>query len=683
MLAADLVRASVPTIVFGQSRNTVEVMLRYLRDAVATRPQRTDKGAASTRAHHGLPRRLLARAAARHRAAAARAARSSRRRDQRARARASTSASSTRWCAPATRARSRPRGSASGARGGAASRASACSWRRARRSTSTSRASPSFLLGAPVEEARIDPDNVEILVQHLKCAAFELPFKRGEAFGSLGARGDHARRSGSSRATACCTSRRHVPLGGRRLPGERRVAAQRRLGQRRHHRRRARSHHRRARLARRRTRCCTSRPSTSTTASAGRSSASTTRTTRRSCGKVEPDYWTERDDVRRRSRVLEESATAHAVGGRPEAHRGRAAGARWRWSRRSSATRRSSSTRTRTPATATCACPRCRCTRRRSGSRCPRRRAQRAPAGARRPSTACAASGVALETVATLALMCDPRDLGTTLGDADDDDASEAVGATQGARRPATRLQPDAVSLRARPGRHGPRRAHLGAARRARSRARFASSRRARAAAAARRASGRERHAQGRRAGAPALGRAYRVTLQVCAIRPWRSRRSGMGRFGGDALTGLGLRLEAPPALAGRNELHPLGRDPGRADEQVVRVREERGLVVLEGLVPDELERPARDEEARPPQAGSPAPWETTRRSWGCRSCASACSRAGCAPCGTWSMYSRSECWGNGSFMAPHGRADAAMRKERPRRKTADCARSGFAYPTA
>jgi DEAD/DEAH box helicase domain-containing protein len=32
-LAADLVRAKVPTLVFGQSRNSVEVMLKYLRDA--------------------------------------------------------------------------------------------------------------------------------------------------------------------------------------------------------------------------------------------------------------------------------------------------------------------------------------------------------------------------------------------------------------------------------------------------------------------------------------------------------------------------------------------------------------------------------------------------------------------------------------------------------------------------
>jgi DEAD/DEAH box helicase domain-containing protein len=44
---------------------------------------------------------------------------------------------------------------------------------------------PAYLLGAPVEEARIDPDNPEILIQHLKCGAFELPFRRGERFGTL------------------------------------------------------------------------------------------------------------------------------------------------------------------------------------------------------------------------------------------------------------------------------------------------------------------------------------------------------------------------------------------------------------------------------------------------------------------------------------------------------------------
>ncbi|MBP9113852.1 MAG: DEAD/DEAH box helicase, partial [Polyangiaceae bacterium] len=44
----------------------------------------------------------------------------------------------------------------------------------------------SNLLNAPIEEARIDPNNPEIRIQHLKCAAFELPFREGETFGTLG-----------------------------------------------------------------------------------------------------------------------------------------------------------------------------------------------------------------------------------------------------------------------------------------------------------------------------------------------------------------------------------------------------------------------------------------------------------------------------------------------------------------
>ncbi len=44
---------------------------------------------------------------------------------------------------------------------------------------------PRELCDAAVEQARIDPDNVEILVQHLKCAAFELPFVEDEGFGDL------------------------------------------------------------------------------------------------------------------------------------------------------------------------------------------------------------------------------------------------------------------------------------------------------------------------------------------------------------------------------------------------------------------------------------------------------------------------------------------------------------------
>lgn len=45
---------------------------------------------------------------------------------------------------------------------------------------------PDYLLGVSPEEARIDPDNPFILADHLKCAAFELPFIRTEPFGRIG-----------------------------------------------------------------------------------------------------------------------------------------------------------------------------------------------------------------------------------------------------------------------------------------------------------------------------------------------------------------------------------------------------------------------------------------------------------------------------------------------------------------
>ena len=42
---------------------------------------------------------------------------------------------------------------------------------------------PDYFFGAPVEEGRINPDNLQILVNHVKCAAFELPFVGSETFG--------------------------------------------------------------------------------------------------------------------------------------------------------------------------------------------------------------------------------------------------------------------------------------------------------------------------------------------------------------------------------------------------------------------------------------------------------------------------------------------------------------------
>ncbi len=41
-----------------------------------------------------------------------------------------------------------------------------------------------YFFGASPEHGRINPDNLLILVSHIKCAAFELPFDEGETFGS-------------------------------------------------------------------------------------------------------------------------------------------------------------------------------------------------------------------------------------------------------------------------------------------------------------------------------------------------------------------------------------------------------------------------------------------------------------------------------------------------------------------
>ena len=53
----------------------------------------------------------------------------------------------------------------------------------ARRSISTSSSTPTTSSAARPEHAYINPDNLEILLAHLKCAAFELPLRDGEKFG--------------------------------------------------------------------------------------------------------------------------------------------------------------------------------------------------------------------------------------------------------------------------------------------------------------------------------------------------------------------------------------------------------------------------------------------------------------------------------------------------------------------
>ena len=186
MLAADLARARVPTIVFGQSRNSVEVMLRYLRDAVCTGPSRTDRGAGID------PDRIVA-----YRGGYLPAQRREIERKLR---------EGEIVCVVATNALELgiDIGELDAVVCAGYPGSVAATWQRFGRAGRRGSQSicvlvassapldqylarePQFLLGAPVEEARIDPDNVEILVQHVKCAAFELSFTRGESFGSLG-----------------------------------------------------------------------------------------------------------------------------------------------------------------------------------------------------------------------------------------------------------------------------------------------------------------------------------------------------------------------------------------------------------------------------------------------------------------------------------------------------------------
>lgn len=51
---------------------------------------------------------------------------------------------------------------------------------------------PELIVSRPIEEARIDPENVEIFLQHVECSTFELPFETGgsdpSAFGDVPAR---------------------------------------------------------------------------------------------------------------------------------------------------------------------------------------------------------------------------------------------------------------------------------------------------------------------------------------------------------------------------------------------------------------------------------------------------------------------------------------------------------------
>jgi DEAD/DEAH box helicase domain-containing protein len=176
-LASDLMRARVRTIIFGQSRNNVEIMLKYLRDAFVDDPA-IAQGIVAYRGGY-LP-------------------------DQRRRVEAGLREGRV-WCVVATSAlelgidigdldavvcAGYP-GSLAGAwqRFGRAGRRGDDSIAVLVSSSAPLDQyvahNPTHLLDGAVEHARIDPENTEILVQHLKCAAFELPFAEDERYATM------------------------------------------------------------------------------------------------------------------------------------------------------------------------------------------------------------------------------------------------------------------------------------------------------------------------------------------------------------------------------------------------------------------------------------------------------------------------------------------------------------------
>ncbi len=182
-LTADLLRAEVPTLVFGQSRNGVEVMLKYLRDKLVS--ERIDPEIIQAYRSGYLPE-------------------TRRRIEQGLRSGAIRGVVATNALELGIDIGSLQAVVCAGYPGSIAAL-----WQRFGRAGRRNEPSLALLvassqpldqyvaheshavMGAPVEHARVDPDNVEILIQHLKCASFELPFEEGEPFGEVPASSVH------------------------------------------------------------------------------------------------------------------------------------------------------------------------------------------------------------------------------------------------------------------------------------------------------------------------------------------------------------------------------------------------------------------------------------------------------------------------------------------------------------
>jgi DEAD/DEAH box helicase domain-containing protein len=176
-LASDLIEARVRTIVFGQSRNNVEIMLKYLRDRFADKATLHDGIVAYRGGYLPDQRRRVERGL----------------REGEVLCVVATSALELGIdigaldavvCAgyPGTLAETWQRFGRAGRRGEGSVAVMVSSSAPLDQYVA---GHPEHLLDGSIEHARVDPDNAEIVIQHLKCAAFELPFAEDEAFGVL------------------------------------------------------------------------------------------------------------------------------------------------------------------------------------------------------------------------------------------------------------------------------------------------------------------------------------------------------------------------------------------------------------------------------------------------------------------------------------------------------------------
>jgi DEAD/DEAH box helicase domain-containing protein len=173
-LASDLVRARVPTILFGPSRNSVEIMLKYLRDRVANEPKLADAIVAYRGGYLPDARRRVETGL----------------RNGEVLCVVATSALELGidigdldavLCAgyPGSVAETWQRFGRAGRRGAKSVAVLVTSSAPIDQYLAND---PAHLLDGAIEQARIDPQNTEILIQHLKCAAFELPFIKDESY---------------------------------------------------------------------------------------------------------------------------------------------------------------------------------------------------------------------------------------------------------------------------------------------------------------------------------------------------------------------------------------------------------------------------------------------------------------------------------------------------------------------